>query len=75
MFESRTGACCVARDKNARSGRAGLARVSERQSLADAIAEIWRGGDWERMHHNCLSMRRALGMERWKSQVLAWLQS
>jgi glycosyltransferase involved in cell wall biosynthesis len=47
----------------------------EPQSLADAIAGIWRSGDWERMHHNCLSMRRALGIERWKQQVLAWLQS
>jgi glycosyltransferase involved in cell wall biosynthesis len=53
----------------------GIITHAEPQSLADAIAGIWRNGDWDRMHQNCLSMRRALGIERWKTQVMAWLQS
>jgi glycosyltransferase involved in cell wall biosynthesis len=53
----------------------GVIAHPEPQSFAEAIARIWCSGGWERMHQNCLSMRPALSIERWRKEVLAWLQS
>ena len=47
----------------------------EPQALATAIADIWTGGTWQRMHQNCLSMREAFGIDQWRLRVLAWLKT
>jgi glycosyltransferase involved in cell wall biosynthesis len=44
-------------------------------AIARAVMSIWKGGHWETMHRNCLSMRGALGIDRWREQVREWLEA
>lgn len=53
----------------------GLIVNPEPQAIATAIAEIWTGGSWQRMHQNCLSMRETFSIDQWRLRVLAWLKT
>ena len=53
----------------------GLIAHPEPRAIAAAIAEIWTGGNWPRMHSNCLSMRESLSIGHWRQRVLKWLNS
>jgi glycosyltransferase involved in cell wall biosynthesis len=53
----------------------GAITAPEPEAIARAIASIWGDGCWETMHRNCLSMRSALGIARWRGQVREWLEA
>ena len=53
----------------------GLIAAPVAAELAAAIARFGDSDTWRRMRSNCLSMRPALGRDRWRRQVLAWLEA
>jgi glycosyltransferase involved in cell wall biosynthesis len=53
----------------------GLIVAPVAEELASAIMRFGDGELWLRMRRNCLSMRPALSLERWKRQVLDWLKT
>jgi glycosyltransferase involved in cell wall biosynthesis len=53
----------------------GAIAAPDAEAIARAVTSIWKDGHWETMHRNCLSMRGALGIGRWREQVREWLEA
>ncbi len=45
----------------------------EPRALADAVRGAIRPETWRRLRSNCLAMRPALSLDRWRSDVLTWI--
>jgi len=51
----------------------GLVAAPQAEAFASAIIEMGEPEAWAKMHENCLSMREALSLNRWKEAMLHWL--
>ncbi len=45
------------------------------ESIADELYNLASNGQWSEMSRNCLSLRKSLDIETWRTRVVSWLES